>query len=802
MFHYSHTRTGYSPSSAPSNSLVWSQSLTGSIQSSPAISDSQLYVGTMDGYIYCLDTDTGETIWSNTTSGGIITRSSPAVADDKVVLGAKDGKVYCFDADTGDLEWSHTTGAAIVSSPVVVNGYVYIGSNDNRLYCLNADTGNRQWSYATDDDVTSSAAVSDIYVYFGSNDNSVYCIHSQDSNTPGSLRWSYETQDSVSSTPAIQDGKVYIGSSDNHLYCLDAGTGDQLWNTTTGDAIYSSPAIAGTYVYVGSEDHSVYCLHKNTGEQQWSVPTGGNVQSSPAVAGDYVYVASYDHSLYCLDASTGDEVWNQDLNAQITASSAIADGYLFITTQSDSDNVYCFGGDNQPPNTPHIPQGPATGEQGTVLTFTSRASDPDQDDVYLKFKFGDGSTGDWIGPYESGETVAVTHSYEENGVYEITVKAKDTHDEESDWSTAFSITIQETPTDPSLFIAVSPETIYETDSFTVTVTDDSQTVVSDATVTFHQEAVLTDQQGQVSFIAPAVADDTSFTISATKEGYQGTQTVIMINDADHAVETGFIYGRVTDTEGVFLADVRVCFMSENDETTKTCTFTNTTGVFSKELPSGTYAMSAKKPGYESYMQTNIIVNPGETLGININLESLSTPLTDEETLAALAINEAIKNGHVGASITVSSSAQPTAEYYQDALNVHTIEYAAEEGVSLTVEAPSGTQATFVIIEIDDSDFSTEDIVVTYDGAEIAQISLSQFINPSELSEPKYVILGTADGNHIGVFVPSFSAHTITITSSAQTILMTLLVMYILGILVAGLIFVVPEYVTYFKKVKE
>ena len=57
--------------------------------------------------------------------------SSPAVADGKVYLGSWDDKFYCLDAVTGSLIWSYTIGGHIDdSSPAVFEGRVYIGSYD------------------------------------------------------------------------------------------------------------------------------------------------------------------------------------------------------------------------------------------------------------------------------------------------------------------------------------------------------------------------------------------------------------------------------------------------------------------------------------------------------------------------------------------------------------------------------------------------------------------------------------------------------------------------------------------------
>lgn len=91
--------------------------------------------------------------------------------------------------------------------------------------------------------------------------------------------------------------------------------------------------------------------------------------------------------------------------------------------------------DNEPPEDPII-DGPTSGTAGEEYDYTFSAVDPDGDDVYLWIEWGEGNeTAEWEGPYESGEEVTFSHTWEEEGTYTIQAKAKDTYDFESNWST-------------------------------------------------------------------------------------------------------------------------------------------------------------------------------------------------------------------------------------------------------------------------------------------------------------------------------------------------------------------------------
>jgi len=58
----------------------------------------------------------------------------------------------------------------------------------------------------------------------------------------------------------------------------------------------------------------------------------------------------------------------------------------------------------------------------------------DNDILYYKFDWGDGSMSEWIGPLESGEEASAVHSWDKVGFYQIKVKARDEHRAESEWS--------------------------------------------------------------------------------------------------------------------------------------------------------------------------------------------------------------------------------------------------------------------------------------------------------------------------------------------------------------------------------
>jgi len=98
------------------------------------------------------------------------------------------------------------------------------------------------------------------------------------------------------------------------------------------------------------------------------------------------------------------------------------------------------GAANRPPAKPNAPNGPSSGKAGVDYTFTTSTIDPDGDQVYFQWNWGNDTSG-WLGPYRSGQIVNVTHKWMTVGDYQITVNAKDSKELESGWSDPATIHI-------------------------------------------------------------------------------------------------------------------------------------------------------------------------------------------------------------------------------------------------------------------------------------------------------------------------------------------------------------------------
>ena len=88
-----------------------------------------------------------------------------------------------------------------------------------------------------------------------------------------------------------------------------------------------------------------------------------------------------------------------------------------------------------PPSTPEKPMGPTRGQvKQRIQISVNNTIDPDGDDIFYKFDFGDGVESPWIGPFTSGKERVAKEYYQWStpGDYEVTVTAKDDPDGDGD----------------------------------------------------------------------------------------------------------------------------------------------------------------------------------------------------------------------------------------------------------------------------------------------------------------------------------------------------------------------------------
>ena len=303
--------------------VLWTYEAGDAIESSAAIVDGTVYVGSQTGELHAVNLADGKPKWKYKASADGIGESSPTVA-----------------GGLGKVAWTFKTGTEIKSSPVVTGDKVLIGSYDSHLYALGAKDGKLAWKVQTEGYVHATPAVVDGVAYIAGCDEILRGIRVTDGVEVLKMPFGAYT----GASPAIVEGRAYYGTYENDVLAVDLKAKKIVWSYKHPDRsfpFYSSPAVLGDRVVVGGRDKMVHALDRKTGKAFWTFATGARVDSSPVIAGGHAYVGSNDGKLYVLDVATGKSVFQFEAGAPLSASPALASGRLVIGSQDG--RLFCLG---------------------------------------------------------------------------------------------------------------------------------------------------------------------------------------------------------------------------------------------------------------------------------------------------------------------------------------------------------------------------------------------------------------------------------------------------------------------------
>jgi outer membrane protein assembly factor BamB len=314
------------------------------VASSVAVVNGKLYTGADDGNIYCLDATTGNQLWK-TYAGGVTknllgsgtylniappVRSSPMVVGDRVYVGALDGNLYCLNTNNGNEIWKFSTQGPILATPTIVDNKIYFPSStggypiplasspaNGDFYCLDANSGSVIWHneipYVLDrtmfhgNHLHASPTVADGMVFVSNGFFYNYAFNA----TTGALIWTHEqrfnngTANQIGgviqmNAPLYKYGKLYL----NDFYgisCLNATDGTELWYSyISRENIAQGLTYSCGRVYTVTEFGVLYVLDALTGEKLSYYEFGGyQMHSSPSLYNGNLYIGCNDWNLYC-----------------------------------------------------------------------------------------------------------------------------------------------------------------------------------------------------------------------------------------------------------------------------------------------------------------------------------------------------------------------------------------------------------------------------------------------------------------------------------------------------------------------
>ncbi len=336
----------------------------------PLVHRDQVYIGSDNGYLYALNSETGEERWKfklnekppyneKGTYWGYTYPSAPTIKEGVLYIGSQGpgtARLYALDIETGRTKWSVSSkGAKMVSSaPVPAYGAVFAYltgyGDESGLIAVHEKTGQLLTLYSN-------------YFWGGWQrsmnfaDGTLLAAGKLVDLRSGSIRG--ETS-AGKNTSVIDDGRVYaVGGAamwTPKIKVSDYRSGKEIYTVELNDenTKYNRVAITENTLalwkdnmYIGTSQGELYCNDTADGTNKWKAPLPTSTVAAPIVATEshasnkaVVYIGCEDGSVCAIDGVTGTVLWTWQAGGRVWMDIWAEEGVLYVA--SDDGTLTCL----------------------------------------------------------------------------------------------------------------------------------------------------------------------------------------------------------------------------------------------------------------------------------------------------------------------------------------------------------------------------------------------------------------------------------------------------------------------------
>lgn len=313
--------------------IVWKTPIHDRGFSSPVIWGEQIWMTTATKkghklFAVCVDKTTGEIVHDQLvfeveapmaiTLENTYASPTPVIEAGRVYVHYGTYGTACLDTESGEMLWSrrdlncdHEKGAGPASSPVIIGDFLIFhvdGRDVQYVVALHKTTGQTAWK--TD----RSADFDDVPV-----------LQRKAYGTPSLIQHGGRQQ------------MISVGAKS--LYSYDPRDGEELWNVRhRGWSIAPRPVYGHGLVFaIIDRDHPELWAIRPDGigdvtdtHVVWKIKRRMSQRASPLLVDERLFVINRDGYLSCIEPKTGEEIWQQRLNGRFSASPIYAKNRIYF----------------------------------------------------------------------------------------------------------------------------------------------------------------------------------------------------------------------------------------------------------------------------------------------------------------------------------------------------------------------------------------------------------------------------------------------------------------------------------------
>ncbi len=219
---------------AKSGQPRWSYHARGPVQTQPVVHGGFLYFTSNDGRIYALDVRTGSWRWSYereaTDAFSVRGSSGVLIVGERLYVGFPDGYLSCLNSETGEVIWNRqVSGEAtrfidVDGTPVLLGDMLLTSCYASGLFALDPKDGSTRWRFDIEAAGAFTVDMVNQRIYAVSAQSGLFCIDKK-----GRKIWQQVMTDQGElAPPTLWKDYLLISAAISGLYIADAKTGELL----------------------------------------------------------------------------------------------------------------------------------------------------------------------------------------------------------------------------------------------------------------------------------------------------------------------------------------------------------------------------------------------------------------------------------------------------------------------------------------------------------------------------------------------------------------------------------------------